>query len=64
MKAELRWSIVDSDGARAKALAAELNKQYGGARASGSTDAAAALQGASGLSTPRRPAWTSCPACR
>jgi shikimate dehydrogenase len=41
--------IVDSDGARAEALAAELNRQYGGARASGSTDAAAALQGASGL---------------
>jgi shikimate dehydrogenase len=41
--------VVDSDGARADALAAELNKQYGGARASGSTDAAAALQGATGL---------------
>jgi shikimate dehydrogenase len=41
--------VVDSDGPRAQSLAAELNKQYGGARASGSTDAAAALQGASGL---------------
>jgi shikimate dehydrogenase len=41
--------IVDSDGARANALAAELNRQYGGSRASGSTDAAAALQGATGL---------------
>jgi shikimate dehydrogenase len=41
--------VVDSDGARADALAAELNRQYGGARASGSTDTAAALQGATGL---------------
>jgi shikimate dehydrogenase len=41
--------VVDSDRARADALAAELNKQYGGARASGSTDAAAALHGATGL---------------
>lgn len=41
--------IVDSDGARADALAAELNKQYGGSRVSGSTDAALALQGATGL---------------
>jgi shikimate dehydrogenase len=41
--------IVDRDGARADALAAELNRQYGGARATGSTGAAAALQGASGL---------------
>ncbi len=41
--------IVDSDAARASALAAELNKQYGGSRASGVTDAAIALQGASGL---------------
>jgi shikimate dehydrogenase len=41
--------IVDSDAARASALAAELNKQYGGSRASGATDAAAALQRASGL---------------
>ncbi len=41
--------IVDSDGARANALAAELNKQYGGSRASGSIDAVTALQGASGL---------------
>jgi shikimate dehydrogenase len=41
--------IVDSDGARAAALAAELNRQYGGERASATTDAAAAMQGASGL---------------
>jgi shikimate dehydrogenase len=41
--------VVDSDRARADALAAELNKQYGGARASGSTDAAAALRDATGL---------------
>ncbi len=41
--------IVDSDGPRARALATELNKQYGGARANGSTDAAMALQGATGL---------------
>jgi shikimate dehydrogenase len=41
--------IVDSDAARANALAAELNRQYGGARVGASTDAAAALQGATGL---------------
>jgi shikimate dehydrogenase len=41
--------IVDQDAARAAALAAELNRQYGGNAASGSADAAAALQGASGL---------------
>jgi shikimate dehydrogenase len=41
--------VVDSDGARADALAAELNRHYGGARASGSTDAASALRGATGL---------------
>jgi shikimate dehydrogenase len=41
--------IVDSDGARANALAADLNNLYGGARAFGSTDAATALQGATGL---------------
>jgi shikimate dehydrogenase len=41
--------VVDSDGTRAHALAHELNKQYGGARVSGSTDAAAALHGATGL---------------
>jgi shikimate dehydrogenase len=41
--------VVDSDRARADALAVELNKQYGGARASGSTDAAAALRDATGL---------------
>ena len=41
--------ILDSDAVRANALAAELNKQYGGARVSASTDAASALQGATGL---------------
>jgi shikimate dehydrogenase len=41
--------IVDSDAARADALAAELNRLYGGSRASASGDAAAALQGATGL---------------
>lgn len=41
--------IVDQDAARAAALAAELNRQYGGNAASGSADAASALQGASGL---------------
>jgi shikimate dehydrogenase len=41
--------IVDQDAARAAALAAELNRQYGGNAASGSADAAPALQGASGL---------------
>jgi len=41
--------VVDSDGARAAALAAELTRQYGGVRVSAGTDAAAALQGASGL---------------
>jgi shikimate dehydrogenase len=41
--------IVDSDGARADALATELSKQYGGARVCGNTSAAAALQGATGL---------------
>lgn len=40
--------IVDSDAARANALAAELNQQYGGSRVSGNTDAAAALQAANG----------------
>jgi shikimate dehydrogenase len=40
--------IVDSDGARADALAAELNRQYGGSRVAGSTDAAAALHGGGG----------------
>jgi shikimate dehydrogenase len=40
--------IVDSDAVRANALASELNKQYGGARVSASTDAAAALQGGGG----------------
>ena len=41
--------ILDHDAARAAALAAELNRQYGGARVSSTADAAAALQGASGL---------------
>ena len=41
--------ILDHDAARAAALAAELNLQYGGARVSSTADAAAALQGASGL---------------
>ena len=41
--------ILDHDAARAAALAAELKRQYGGARVSSTTDAAAALQGASGL---------------
>jgi shikimate dehydrogenase len=41
--------VVDSDNARAGALVAELTRQYGGARVSAGTDAAAALQGASGL---------------
>ncbi len=41
--------IVDSDGPRASALAASLNAVYPGARASGSTSARDALQGASGL---------------
>jgi shikimate dehydrogenase len=40
--------VVDSDGARAEALAAELNRQYGGTRASGTSDAAAALRGGGG----------------
>jgi shikimate dehydrogenase len=41
--------IVDQDAARAHELAAELNRQYGGAHVSGTTDAAAALHGATGL---------------
>jgi shikimate dehydrogenase len=41
--------IVDRDGVRADALAAELNKQYGGSRASATTAAAEALQGATGV---------------
>lgn len=41
--------IVDSDAARAGALADELNKQYGGASASGSGDVAGAMQAATGL---------------
>jgi shikimate dehydrogenase len=41
--------VVDSDGARAAALAAELSRHYPATRSSGSSDAARALQGASGL---------------
>ena len=41
--------VVDSDGARAEALAAELNRQYRGTRTSGTSDAASALRGATGL---------------
>jgi shikimate dehydrogenase len=41
--------VVDSDAVRADALAAELNKQYGGSRASATTGAAKALQGATGV---------------
>ena len=44
---ELR--IVDSDAARARLLADELNRSRGAARASGGSDAAAALRGATGL---------------
>ncbi len=51
MKAEA-LVIVDSDGARAAALAAELGRHYAGAgdtRVSATVDVAAALAGASGL---------------
>jgi shikimate dehydrogenase len=41
--------IVDQDAARAAALAAELNRQYGGSAASGSGDVDAAIRGATGL---------------
>ncbi|MEN9482335.1 MAG: hypothetical protein RJB37_215 [Pseudomonadota bacterium] len=41
--------ILDVDPARAQALAAELNRLYDGERASGWTDVAAALDGATGL---------------
>ncbi len=41
--------ILDVDPARAQALAAELNRLYAGDRASGWTDVAAALDGATGL---------------
>lgn len=41
--------IVDSDGERAGALASALEGLYGAGRASSSTDAATALQGARGL---------------
>ncbi|MFM2346342.1 MAG: hypothetical protein RL654_1095 [Pseudomonadota bacterium] len=41
--------ILDVDPARAQALAAELNRLYDGQRASGWTDVAAALDGATGL---------------
>jgi shikimate dehydrogenase len=41
--------VVDQDAARAQALAAELNRQYGGGAASGTSDVAAAMRGARGL---------------
>jgi len=41
--------LVDNDGARAQSLAAGLNRHYGGTRTSATTDAAAALRGATGL---------------
>jgi shikimate dehydrogenase len=41
--------IVDQAAARANELAFELNRQYGGARVSGSSNARAALEGATGL---------------
>jgi len=41
--------VVDSDAVRADGLAASLNALYPGRRASGCTDPAAALQGATGL---------------
>ncbi len=41
--------IVDAEAARAQALAAALNAQHPGGRASADTDTARALQGASGL---------------
>ena len=41
--------LVDADLARATQLSAELNRQYGGARAQAVADAAPALSGASGL---------------
>jgi shikimate dehydrogenase len=41
--------VVDSDGARAQALAARLAPRHPGARVAGGSDAAAALRGASGL---------------
>lgn len=41
--------ILDVDPTRAQALAAELNRLYAGERASGWTDVAAALDGATGL---------------
>ncbi len=42
-------AVVDSDGQRAGALAVALNQHYGGQRVSATTDAAVALNGASGL---------------
>ena len=41
--------VVDSNRARAAALAAELSRQYGAVRVSVAADCAAALQGANGL---------------
>ncbi|HSV55433.1 MAG TPA: shikimate dehydrogenase [Burkholderiaceae bacterium] len=45
----LRLIVVDSDAARAAALAADLNRLYGGTRVESSADIAAALAPASGL---------------
>ncbi len=42
-------AIVDREAARAQAAAAQLNALYGAGRASGGSDAAAAMQGADGL---------------
>jgi shikimate dehydrogenase len=44
-----RLVVVDSDAARANALAAALNALYGAGRVSAGSDPASALQGASGL---------------
>lgn len=44
-----RLEVVDSDAARATALAESLNALYGAGRVGGGTDPAAALAGASGL---------------
>ncbi len=41
--------VVDQDGARARGLADELNRRYGGRAATGSVDAEPALAGATGL---------------
>jgi len=44
-----RLMLVDTDGARAQALADRLNTLYGAGRASAGTDAAAVVPGATGL---------------